>query len=100
MLAKTLDKSCRNYAHLLGMLYFGTSRSVSEQPLHLMNTDQSLTIILTATLHHATSYTSGLTAFRQVLASHSQQKSQRICKGGRKLPSHFPSKSFQQAQLM
>ena len=100
MLAKTLDKSCRNYAHRPGMLYFGTSRSVSEQPLHLMNTDQSLTTILTATLRHVASCTSGLATSRQVLASHSQQKSQKICKEDRKLPGHFPSKSFQQAQLM
>ena len=100
MLFRTLDKSCRNYAHQLGMLYFGTGHSVSKQPLRLMSTDQSLTTILTAALLHATSCTGGLAAFRQVLANHSQQKSQRICKGGRKLPSHFPSKSFQRAQPM
>ena len=100
MLAKTLDKSCRNYAHRLGMLYFGIGHSVSKQPLHLMNTDQLLTTILTAALHHVASYTDGLATFRQVLAIHSQQKSQRICKEDRKLPSHFPSISFQRAQLM
>ena len=100
MLAKTLDKSCRNYAHRLGMLYFGIGHWVSKQPLRLMNTDQLLTTILTAALHHVASYTGGLATSRQALANHSQQKSQRICKEGKMLPSHFPSKSFQQAQLM
>ena len=100
MLAKTLDKLCRNYAHQLDMLYFGIGHSASEQPSRLMNTDQLLTTILTVALHHVTSCTSGLATFRQVLASHFQQKSQRICIEDRKPPSHFLSKSFQQAQLM
>ena len=100
MLAKTLDKLCRNYAHQLDMLCFGIGHSASKQPSRLMNTDQLLTTILTAALHHVASCTGGLATSRQVLASHSQQKFQRICKEGRKLPGHFPSKSFQQAQLM
>ena len=82
------------------MLYFGIGRWVSKQPLHLMNTDQLLTTILTVALHHVASCTGGLTTFRQVLAIHSQQKSQRICKEGMRLLDHFLSKSFQQAQLM
>ena len=100
MLAKTLDKSCRNYAHRLGMLYYGTDHLVSKQPLHLVNTDQSLTTVLSVALRHVASCTSGLAAFRQVPANRSQQKSQRICKEGTMPPSHFPSKSFRQAQLM